>query len=222
MTVGAALFVAGTDTGVGKTRVATALCRALRARGLRVGVLKPAETGCPQDAPDDALALLVASGCAEPLDVVCPYRFAEPLAPAVAAVRENRAVDPAVLGRCLARLRAGHDIVICEGAGGLLVPLTDSLLTSDWIEAEKLPVLLVGRLGLGTLNHTLLSTRYLASRSIPLLGTVLCAVEPPSSVSEETNPAALARFPEAKFLGVMGHGETELPEGIVQAVLKFM
>ena len=77
----------------------------------------------------------------------------------------------------------------------------------------------MGRLGLGTINHTLLSARYLASRSIPLLGTILSAVEPPSTVSEATNPAALARFPEAKFLGVMGHGETELPEGVLRAVL---
>ncbi|MHB8764836.1 MAG: AAA family ATPase, partial [Deferrisomatales bacterium] len=97
--MGAAVFVAGTDTGAGKTAVAAALCRALAARGLRVGVFKPAETGVDDPArPADALALLAASGCAASLDLVCPYRLGEPLAPAVAAARQGVRIDPARLG----------------------------------------------------------------------------------------------------------------------------
>lgn len=218
---GRALVVAGTDTGVGKTAVATALCLALRDRGLRVGVFKPAETGVDDPArPADALALLAASGCAAPLDLVCPYRLREPLAPAVAAARQGAGIDPGHLGACLAELRAGHDLVVVEAAGGLLVPLAEGLLTADWIAAQGLPVLLVGRLGLGTLNHTLLSARYLASRGIPHLGTVLSAAEPPSTAAEETNPGVLTTFPEARLLGVLPHGAAPgLPLAVLAAVL---
>lgn len=202
-----ALFVAGTDTGVGKTAVAAALCRALVADGLRVGVFKPAETGCVDPSrPADALALTAAAGCRAPLDVVCPYRFREPLAPAVAAEREGVHVDPAVLDARLAELRAGYDVVVCEGAGGLLVPLAPGLLTLDWIAGAALPVLLVGRLGLGTVNHTLLSARCLRGEGIPLLGTVLSATIPAEEPAARTNPAVLARYPEVHLLGVLAHG----------------
>lgn len=216
-----ALFVAGTDTGVGKSAVATALCRALAARGLRVGVFKPAETGCADPArPADALALIEASGCRAPLATVCPYRFREPLAPAVAARREGRAVDAAVLDARLAEIRAGHDLVVCEGAGGLLVPLAEGILSADWIGSADLPVLLVARLGLGTINHTLLSARYLRERGIPLLGTVLSATDAGAGPAEETNPEVLAGHPEVGLLGVLPHGlRSPLPERVLGAVL---
>jgi dethiobiotin synthetase len=219
--VSRALFVAGTDTGVGKTRAATALCRALRARGLRVGVFKPAETGCTPGNPADALALLKASGCSAPLDLVCPYRFGEPMAPAMAAEIEGVSVDPAHLDACLARLCDEHDVVVCEGAGGLLVPLAENLLYADWIERRGLPVLLVGRLGLGTINHSLLSARYLAEHGITLLGTLLSATEPPSGRAAETNPKILARYPEVKLLGVLPHEEApQFPQAALDVILK--
>ncbi|MBI5015307.1 MAG: dethiobiotin synthase [Deltaproteobacteria bacterium] len=213
-----ALFVAGTDTGVGKTWVATSLCRALAARGLRVGVFKPAETGCADpDRPADALALLEAAGSAEPLDAVCPYRLAEPLAPAVAARRQGVRIEPELLAERFAVLRERHDVVLCEGAGGLLVPLAAGLLSADWVEAQGLPVLLVARVGLGTINHTLLSARCLGARGIALLGTILSAAAPPASVAEATNPEVLADYPEVRLLGVAAHGK-EVPESIVDVV----
>jgi dethiobiotin synthetase len=217
-----ALFVAGTDTGVGKTHVARALCRSFRARGLRVGVFKPAETGCDDPAaPSDAVALLAASGCTEPLEIVCPYRLRTPLAPHVAAVREGVRIELGRLDAALEELRARSDLVVCEGAGGLLVPLADETLTVDWVENRKLPVLLVGRLGLGTLNHTLLSVRYLASRGIDLLGTILSACEPPRTPAEETNPGVLSDYPEARLLGVCTHGG-DLPLGASQRLWQLL
>jgi len=165
------------------------------------------------------VALIRASGTEEPLDRVCPYRFREPLAPAVAARREGRAVDPAVLDRCLGALAAGHDWVIVEGAGGLLVPLAEGMLFADWIARRALPVLLVGRLGLGTINHTLLSARYLRDRGIPLLGTVLSATQPPTTVAEQTNPEVLAGFPEVRLLGGLPHGATDLPERMLGEIV---
>lgn len=216
-----AVFVAGTDTGVGKTHVAASLCRELRKRGLKVGVFKPAETGCPDpDRPADALVLKEASGCAEPLDRVCPYRLRAPLAPAIAARREGVPIDLAVIDRCLGELRVASDVVVCEGAGGLLVPLAEATLTADWLENQGLPILLVGRLGLGTINHTLLSARHLQGRGVPFLGTVLSEGEPGSGLAEETNPAVLASFPEVRLLGVLPHGpRPRLPRGAVEAIV---
>jgi dethiobiotin synthetase len=215
-----AVFVAGTDTGVGKTQVASSLCRELRERGLRVGVFKPVETGCPDpDRPADALALKEASGCDEPLDRICPYRLRSPLAPAIAARREGVLIDLAVIDRCLAEIRRASDVVVAEGAGGLLVPLGEAALTADWLERQGLPVLLVGRLGLGTINHTLLSARYLQSRQIQFVGTVLSAGEAASGLAEETNPAVLASFPEVRLLGVLPHAPRPiLPREVVEAI----
>ena len=200
------LFVAGTDTGVGKTTIATALCRLLREQGLTVGVFKPVETGCAVlDRPLDALALAAAADCHAPLDTICPYRFAEPLAPAIAAERAGTAIDLALLDARLSELQGSHDRVIVEGAGGLLVPFAADLLTVHWIAARRLPVLLVGRLGLGTLNHTLLSARLLRDEGVRLVATVLSATEPDESVAALTNAAVLERFPEVRLAGVVGH-----------------
>jgi dethiobiotin synthetase len=219
--MGKAVYVAGTDTGVGKTHLATALCRTLRERGFTVGVFKPAESGCEDPRrPADALALIEASGCRAPLDQVCPYRFAEPLAPGIAAERSGVTIDPQRLHTCLEQLRAEHQVVVCEGAGGLLVPLTNGLLNVDWLSRESLPVLLVGRLGLGTVNHTLLSVRCLLGHNIHLLATVLSATEAQSSVAEHTNPAVLGRYPEVRLAGVLPHGAPALPDCVVEPVLR--
>jgi len=206
------LFVAGTDTGVGKTRVGVALCKSLRGRGMRVGVLKPAETGCPDDGPEDALALREASGCTAPLDVICPYRLPEPLAPAIAATRAGVRIEITRVERCLSQLRDSHDVVVCEGAGGLLVPFYGNTLTLEWLSTAQLPVLLVGRLGLGTINHTLLSVRALRDAGIELIGTILSETEPACTVAETTNPEVLGGFPEVKLLGVLPYAASPVLE----------
>lgn len=217
-----AVFVAGTDTGAGKTHVAVALCRFLRARGLKVAVFKPAETGCSQQAPEDALALREASGCLEPLDVICPYRLPEPLAPAIAAERTGVTIDPRRLDACLTKLRSAHDVVVCEGAGGLLVPFCEGVLTLDWIRAMDLPVLLVGRLGLGTINHTLLSVRAIRNSDVELLGTILSETVPAATVADRTNPHVLRRYAEVKLLGVLAYqqaGDSSLWESILSRLV---
>lgn len=211
------LFVAGTDTGVGKTYVATALCRALRERGVRVAAFKPVETGCDDaSAPADALALKAAAGLPIDLDEVCPYRFRAPLAPAIAARQEGRTVDLGLVEERLDSLRRKSDLVVCEGAGGLLVPLSHGVLTADWIVRQGFPVLLVARLGLGTINHTLLSVRWLRDHGVPFLGTVLSASEPVSDRAAESNPDTLSAFPEVRLLGV---SRRDLPPPIPPAAV---
>jgi dethiobiotin synthase len=115
-------FVAGTDTGVGKTLVACTLVRALRRRGTAVGVMKPIETGVGADGPCDALALREAAGVDDPLETICPQRFALPAAPTVAAEAEGREVDLDAVRAAFAILATRHKALVVEGAGGLLVP----------------------------------------------------------------------------------------------------
>jgi dethiobiotin synthetase len=112
-------FVSGTDTGVGKTLVACALVRAMRRRGLDVGVMKPIETGVGAAGPLDAQALRSAAAASEPLEEICPQSFALPAAPTVAAASEGRAVEVDAIRDAFARLSGRHDWLVAEGAGGL-------------------------------------------------------------------------------------------------------
>jgi len=136
------IFITGTNTGVGKTVVTAALTLALRDRGLRVGVMKPAETGCPEEEgglqPQDALFLRGISGCETPLEVINPYALREPLAPALAAEFDGVQIDLAHIRASYRRLENEHDIVLVEGAGGLLVPLTSSATMLDLASIETL------------------------------------------------------------------------------------
>jgi len=168
------LFVTGTDTGVGKTVVACALVRGLRGRGLDVGVMKPIETGVDPDAgPLDASALRTAAGHADPLDRVCPLQFSLPAAPNVAAAAENRSVDLAQVQRVYKELALRHDWMVVEGAGGLLVPTTDDATMADLARDLELPVLVVARAALGTINHTRLTLEEVARRGIGLVGVAI-------------------------------------------------
>jgi dethiobiotin synthetase len=172
------LFVTGTDTGVGKTVVTCALARALRKFGVDVGVMKPCETGVGPDGPEDARALLAAAGAADALDEVCPERLALPAAPSVAAAAEGRAVDLPRIRAAAARLAALHDILLVEGAGGLLVPLAADYAMADLAGELGYPVLVVARGALGTINHTLLSLEALARRGLALAGVVVSHAAP--------------------------------------------
>lgn len=169
----AGLFVTGTDTGVGKTVVSCALARGLRTAGLDVGVMKPAETGVPASGPQDALALREAAGVDDPISLICPLQYALPAAPEAAAADEGRAVSIEDIDRAYYALSARHEIVLVEGAGGLLVPLTEDLDMADLAARLELPVLLVARAELGTINHTLLSVEACLRRGLELVGVVI-------------------------------------------------
>lgn len=153
------LFVTGTDTGVGKTYVAALIARALAARGRRVGVYKPAASGCHREgdtwASDDARQLWEAAGQFGTLDEVCPQRFAAPLAPHLAARSEGREVDADLLRRGLEPWLERSDIVLVEGAGGLMSPLTDDEYVADLAADFGFPLIVVSANVLGTINQTL-------------------------------------------------------------------
>jgi dethiobiotin synthetase len=148
------VFVTGTDTGVGKTVVAAAICAALAARGHPVAALKPVVTGLddpPGEWPHDHVLLARATGQAP--EEVAPYRFGPPVSPHYAAELAGEKIEPARILATAGR----HDVLVCEGVGGLMVPITTGYLVRDLAVDLGLPVVIAARTGLGTINHTLLT-----------------------------------------------------------------
>jgi dethiobiotin synthetase len=167
------VFVTGTDTGVGKTVVACALVRALRVRGIDVGAMKPIETGVGPGGPADAIALRAAAGGRDPLADVCPQSFALAAAPEVAARAHGRAVDFAAIDAAWARLRARREFLVVEGAGGLLVPIAAQFSMADLAARLALPLVVVARAALGTINHTRLTLAAARARDLRVAGVVI-------------------------------------------------
>ncbi len=167
------IFVTGTDTDVGKTFVSCALARGLREAGVDVGVMKPSETVVPPEGPMDARALVAAAGVDDPLELVCPLQYAVPAAPLASARAEGRSVDLEVPMRAFATLATRHDFMLVEGAGGLLVPFDDETSMADFAARLGLPLLVVARASLGTINHTLLTLEACERRGLEVVGVVI-------------------------------------------------
>jgi dethiobiotin synthetase len=199
------LFVTATDTGVGKTEVACAILAGARAAGLDAIGMKPAQSGVTAGEPSDAERLREACGGAEPLDAICPYSFRVPLAPAVAARVEGRSVSLAHVIASARALAARHAAVVVEGAGGLLVPLTDAETYADLAVALAFPVLVVARAGLGTVNHTALTVEALRRRGLAIAGIVLNRTAPEDDPSVPHNAAEIARLTACEPLGPLPH-----------------
>ena len=206
-----ALFVTGTDTGVGKTLVGRILCAAARAAGLRVAPFKPFESGCARDPsgallPADAVALRAACGLddASCAPTICNvYSFSEPVAPGNAARRAGTAVDEERVLAAWADLRARFELLIVEGAGGLLVPLGDRLLVADLAARLGAPLLIVGRDALGTINHTLLTVNEARRRGLRVAGVVLARATPAMTPDLEHNRGEIARLGQVQVFGTL-------------------
>ncbi|MGH7855626.1 MAG: dethiobiotin synthase [Candidatus Binatia bacterium] len=206
------LFITGTDTGVGKTLVAASLAAYLRDRGYRVGVMKPVESGCTERngmlIPEDALRLKEASGCAEPIEKICPYRFAEPLAPSIAAERAGQKIDVDLLLNTYGEISAEYDITLVEGAGGLMVPLLPSYTFADFARVLKLPLLIVAGNKLGVINHLLLSLEHASCKGLSVLGYALNRISSDTSPAAETNREVLSGMTGVPCLGDLPFIET--------------
>lgn len=199
------IFIAGTDTGVGKTFVAGGIAAALKSKGINVGVFKPFESGIASGHSDHKF-LKEKSGSQDSDDWICPYRFEEAIAPAIAAERAGIMIDWCHVTDCFESIVIKHDFVIVEGSGGLLVPLAPGKTNIDLIRECGFPVLLVARLGLGTINHTLLSLEVLESRKIPCVGVVLNQTTEQTGLAEETNPKILSQLSPVPILGIVPYG----------------
>lgn len=191
----------GTDTGVGKTFVTACIARILRRSGLRVGVYKPVASGCvwrgEQLVSDDALVLWDAAGRLGELEAVCPQRFAAPLAPPLAAAAEGRAVDAALLRTGLQHWLDRTDVVLVEGAGGLMSPVTEREFVADLACDFGFPLLVVAANALGVINQTLqtLITATVFGDGLDVAGIVLNHPRPaaPDDPSVATNRPELER-----------------------------
>ncbi|HLK10041.1 MAG TPA: dethiobiotin synthase [Candidatus Binatia bacterium] len=199
-----ALLVTGTDTGVGKTFVACALAIALRRAGRTVAVCKPVETGVDGVA-EDARRLREAAGDPAPLDEICPYRLRAPLAPSVAARLEGTAIDVARLTALVARRAQAADVLLVEGAGGLMVPLAGTTTYLDFARALDLPLLVVAANRLGTVNHCALTARVAREAGVAVRGFVLSQPAPARDPSAATNAETIAALTGLCCLGVLEH-----------------
>ena len=198
-------LITGTDTGVGKTVLGCGLAAALTAQGKRVGVMKPVETGCPEHAgkhyPEDAALLADFSESQTPLEEICPYRFGPPLAPSVAAKMASTIISVPRIREALERQLDSHDIVIVEGAGGLLVPLSGGYSFANLAADLQLPILIVVGSKLGAVNHALLTFDYVQAHDLPLIGYVLNHPTSDLDLAIKTNAETLADITDVPCLG---------------------
>jgi dethiobiotin synthetase len=206
------LFITGTDTEVGKTVIAGAIANYfLRQRGpdrARVAVSKPVATGCVHRreglVSEDAEFLASCADARFPLDIICPQRYREPLAPAVAADRAKQPLDWPAIDRSLQLMSRESDVIIVEGVGGILVPLDADRTTLDLAKWLALPTVIVARANLGTINHTLLTIETLRRAEVPIAGVVInrYPADTPGT-AEETNPRYIEKCGKVPILAIV-------------------
>ena len=187
------LFVTGTDTGVGKSVLAASVCAALAARGERVAAFKPVVTGLddePGEFGHDHELLASAANAGQAPEDVAPYRFGPPLSPHLAAELAGERIEPA---RLLEAARA-HELLVCEGVGGLLVPITTGYLVRDLAIDLELPVVVAARTGLGTINHTLLTVEAARTAGLRVAGVVMTPWPDEPAQIERSNRETIERL----------------------------
>ena len=219
--MGHGIFITGTDTGVGKTFFICSLAALLRDLGYRVGVMKPVETGCSERDghlfPEDAVRLKEASRCGEPMEKICPYRFAEPLAPSIAAERTDDRIDIDHLLHVYREISSRHDITLVEGAGGLMVPLLPSFTYADFARAAKLPLIVVGANRLGAINHLMLTLEHALCNELSVIGYVLNRPIEQISLASDTNREVLFNLTGVPCLAELPFVPTANSEGLFPA-----
>jgi dethiobiotin synthetase len=211
------LFVTGTDTEAGKSVLAAAICAALAARGERVAAFKPAVSGLddpPSEGwPHDHELLARAASAGQAPDAVAPYRFGPPVSPHYAAELAGAPIDPAALAESARAAARDADALICEGVGGLMVPLTTGYLVRDLALDLGLPVLVAARTGLGTINHTLLTVESARAAGLRVAGVVMTPWPERPAPIEASNRSTVERLAE---LPVSGLPPTS-PSGLAKA-----
>jgi dethiobiotin synthetase len=223
-----ALFVTGTDTAVGKTMVTSAIaayCSSIMRKD--VGVMKPFEAGLMLRGKDllpwDAICLKEASGSQDDMGLINPYAFEAPLSPLAASEEENIHIDLEMLDRIYQSLLKKHEILLVEGAGGILVPIRKDFFFVDLIKRWNVPVLVVSRLGIGTINHTLLTCRYLKEEGIRVVGVILNDSDSKTDPSKKSNPEILTRYLDVPLLGVFPYEEalvrSERPREVLASII---
>lgn len=199
-----AIFVAGTDTNVGKTHVCGLLLDFLRKEGVKAGYQKWAATG-PESPPADLKACLGMAGIPLEPELVgsqVVYHFALPASPHLAAEQEGKRVDPELIRQKYQEMSARYELLVIEGVGGIMVPLNRELLLVDLLQELKIATLVVAKSGLGTINHTLLTLEGLRQRGIPVLGVVFSdGASDEDDLLAEDNMRTIAKIGQVRVFG---------------------
>ena len=193
------VFVTATDTGAGKTAITAGIAAVLRRRGVDVGVFKPISSG----GAADARLLIRSAGVSEDLELVNPVRLEAPLSPNMAAELEGRQITLEPVVAAYSRLIRLHDTVLVEGVGGLLVPIRDDLLVADLAARLGLPLLVVARAALGTINHTLLTLEAAKTRNLETRGVVFNTTGPGDPRAARGSPDVISRLTGVDSLGIV-------------------
>ena len=216
------IFVTGTDTGVGKTIVAAVVARLAATAGLRTAVMKPVTSGClVRDGvrvSEDAGLLAYGAGIAALPPEATPYLLDAPLAPSVAAEKEGVRIDLERIAADYATLAAAHDFTVVEGAGGLMVPLAGGLLVADLVRRLALPILVVARPGLGTVNHTLLTCLAARQMGLAVTGVIISGFPGDPDEAEASAPHLIGSLSGAPLLGVFPRIDSDDPRKVVDGV----
>jgi dethiobiotin synthetase len=206
------IFITGTDTGVGKTVAVYVLGVLLKAQGFNVGVMKPV-----QCAGGDAQFLKRSLGLQDDLKMINPFYAPEPISPHLAFRRAKIKFDKQRVLDRLRKLQSQHEIILVEGAGGLMVPLTERYYNADLITDLKAEVIIVSRLGLGTINHTLLTINEAKRRKLKIGGIVFCQTKPGGkSLPESTNPREIEKLSGIKVLGTIPYFKSSTSPNILR------
>lgn len=194
------LFITGTDTGVGKTLIAGAIARRLRSLGKKIEVFKPVATGCRRGPGDlyseDAEFLAACADSTRSLSDIVPIRYAAAVAPNVAARRERRPIDLPAMFDAYRSLAGAADEVVVEGVGGLLCPIADDFWVIHFAKMTQLPLVIVARAGVGTINHTLLTLHAARTAGIHVAGVVIndYLLDGPYDLPLKTDPQSLPKI----------------------------
>ncbi len=207
------LIITGTDTDVGKTYVTCMIAQELRAQNVSTGIYKPVCSGARENELgeyvwDDLIQLADAAACSD-INLICPQRFVQPLAPPVAARMENRVVNEELLFSGLEAVSSDADATLVEGVGGLLCPLTATLTVADFAKQVGWPILIVARLGLGTINHTLMTIQVAEQLGLGVRGIILNQSTPDQTgLDARTNPEEIANRTDGSVLSIVSYGQT--------------
>lgn len=221
------LFITGTDTGVGKTVIAGAIIAALRSRGINTGAMKPIETGCVTVGkslhPSDGAFLKKMAQMEEPLNYITPSCFESPLSPFVASEMEGREVELRKIRDHFKRLTEKYDAIIVEGIGGLLVPIRKDYFVLDLIKEFELPIVVVARASIGTINHTLLTVNYAIKEGLNIAGIIInFSRSLEGNIAESTNPHAIQLLTNIPLIGVFPYLQNLQEENLERAAVKHL
>lgn len=200
-------FITGTDTGVGKTIITAALIKVISRLGFTTSGMKPLESGCLQQGdllvPPDGMFIKTIAHMEENIGHVTPCRFKSPLAPLPASEIEGITVDFEKIRKAFAGLSKKYDVVIVEGIGGLLVPITRDYSVMDMAKDFNLPLIVVSRPSLGTINHTMLTVNYALKEGLRVAGIIINYNQPPENTpAEATNPEVINRISPVPVIGI--------------------